>query len=148
MRIILTTIAFVMLATPSWGVTGSPVSGNEEERLATCELASALRSLAIKFKLHETFEKKAKTIGAISGLVISPKLIYRMKSQSEDQNLTLERYIKNLLDDPEWSLEKSTEYFQLEGIQKNIFESVYEEMNLYGMIGVLYENCDQMIIEN
>ena len=71
-----------------------------------------------------------------------------MKSQSEDQNLTLERYIKNLLDDPEWSLEKSTEYFQLEGIQKNIFETVYEEMNLYGMIGVLYANCDQMIIEN
>jgi len=67
---------------------------------------------------------------------------------SEDQNLTLERYIKNLLDDPEWSLEKSTEYFQLEGIQKNIFETVYEEMNLYGMIGVLYANCDQMIIEN
>lgn len=71
-----------------------------------------------------------------------------MKSQSEDQNLTLERYIKNLLDDPEWSLEKSTEYFQLEGIQKIIFETVYEEMNLYGMIGVLYANCDQMIIEN
>lgn len=60
MRIILATIAFVMLASPSWGVTGSPVSGNEEERLATCELASALRSLGIKFKLHETFEKRLK----------------------------------------------------------------------------------------
>jgi hypothetical protein len=71
-----------------------------------------------------------------------------MKSQSEDQNLTLERYIKNLLDDPEWSLEKSTEYFQLEGIQKNIFDAGYEEMNLYGMIGVLYAHCDKIIIEN